>query len=265
MANNSIAIILSILSTSFSAVSILYLLLFLHDIPVLDLTSINSKPSYWKDASLFHSHPLFNNVLLIVVFGLQHSLFARRNVRAVVVKYFFSSDINNDVLYPSFYAIGSSLAILMLCILWVPMTATVWSANWSLLWYAIQSLNLISWSLTGISILSIHRFQLCGGEPLIKFLFGNIRVLQKVVQEEKKLVTTGMYGIVRHPTMFFLILGVWTVPVMTAGQLLLSIGFTVYIVFAVRVYEEPQLLQEYKTSYVMYKNSVRYQLIPWIL
>ena len=259
-----VAAFLSFLSTFFSAISILYLLFFIHDLPVLNLTSVNTKLK-WKDVSLLQAHPVLNNIILVALFGLQHSLFARTSVRSFIVRCLFSSDVNNDVLYPSFYALGSSLVILMLCFFWIPITSTVWSVNWSWLWYAVQTLNLSSWLLTGISILSIHRFQLCGAEPLVQYLFGNIRALQKVVQEEKKLVTTGMYGVVRHPTMFFLILGIWTVPVMTIGQSLLSIGFTIYIVFAVKVYEEPQLLKEYKNSYEQYKKQVPCQLIPGIM
>lgn len=254
-------VVLSLLSTSLSTISMAYFLMFLNDLRfVHGLNTVNFKSD---GHVLYRSSVLLNNLLLIGLFAVQHSLFARTRLRSAIERCLPWSE---DRFYPSFYALGSSLAILALCHFWIPMNATVWSVGeWSWLARPIITVDMFFWAMTLISVLSIHRFQLCGGEPLVEFLFGRVQSLHKMVQEDKKLVTTGVYGIVRHPAMFFLILSIWTVPLMSAGQFLLSAGLTIYIVFAVKVFEEPQLVEEYKQDYIKYKCDVPYQLIPGIL
>lgn len=256
-------LLMSSLSTALSAVSMLYLLAFIHDAQVLHgtVTTINHRPSWLADIPLPNS--LLNNIFLVLVFALQHSIFARPMIRRVVVNTLLSS---KDDLYPSFYAIGSSLAVFVLCIFWSPINAHIWSVeHWPRIWYTVSILNWSLWMLTFVSILSIHRFQLCGAEPLVQYLFGRVSFLRGIVKDDKKLVTTGMYGLVRHPTMFFLMLSFWVVPAMSIGHLVLSTCLSVYIVFAVKKFEEPELLQEYGRSYEQYKEKVPSQLIPGIM
>lgn len=259
-------LLISMLSTALSAVSMLYLLAFIHDAHLLHgvATTVNHRPKWVPSFPVLGAiSPPLANLALVLVFALQHSVSARPAVRGVVVKTLLSS---NDYIYPSFYAISSSVSVILLCIFWSPIEGNIWSVQqWPWFYYTVQVVNWCSWGLTLVSILSIHRFQLCGAEPLVEFLFGRITALQGIVKEEKKLVTSGMYGLVRHPTMFFLILSFWIVPVMSIGQSVLALCMTAYIVFAVKVYEEPQLLKEYGKTYEQYKKKVPFQLIPGVM
>ena len=256
-------VLVSFLSTSLSAISMLYFLVFLLDSRIAEkrLTTLNHKPEH---SPALISSALLNNLVLICLFAIQHSLFARSSVKSAIEK---ALGWENSKAYSCFYALGSALVLLALFYFWTPLNnnTAVWTAPFDWASYVMQMVNLTCWWLTMLSVLSIHRFQLCGGEPLVDFLFGRVHTFQKLVQEDKKLITSGLYGIVRHPAMFFLILSIWTTPLMSLGKLLFSVAFTLYIIFAVRMFEEPQLMKEYKTSYTKYKQSVPYQLMPGLL
>jgi protein-S-isoprenylcysteine O-methyltransferase Ste14 len=74
-----------------------------------------------------------------------------------------------------------------------------------------------------------------------------------------------MYGYVRHPVYFFLLCGIWLVPLMTVGHMILAAGLTLYIVVAVNLFEEAKLIEEFGESYRKYQRDVPYQFIPLIL
>ena len=56
-------------------------------------------------------------------------------------------------------------------------------------------------------------------------------------------------------------MGLWAIPTMTAGHLLLAAGFTVYILIGTR-YEERDLAQFLGDQYRAYQQQVP-KLIPW--
>ena len=259
MASFSEALI-SFLSTSLSFLSVVYCLLFVHDLRFFGVTTVLYKPS-WSPSVL--ANPVLNDVLLVCVFGLQHSGLARKRVRSFIERHLLES---KDSLYPSFYALSSAVVLLVNLSCWAPVNGTVWSLQSSWLVYATLAVNVTSWCLVFVSVLSIHWFELCGAEPLLDFLLGKMWFQRTSMQtSERTLVTNGLYGIVRHPTMFFIILGFWAFPVMTLGRLIFCIGMTMYIAFAVRVFEEPDLIKMYGSCYLKYKKKVPYQLIPGIM
>lgn len=84
------------------------------------------------------------------------------------------------------------------------------------------------------------------------------------VQENQKVVDTGLYGIVRHPmysvtTLLFLaiplVLGSW-------------IGFIIFLVYPMilvkRIRNEEKVLEEGLPGYKEYKEKVRYRMVPFI-
>jgi protein-S-isoprenylcysteine O-methyltransferase Ste14 len=63
-----------------------------------------------------------------------------------------------------------------------------------------------------------------------------------------------MYKYVRHPIQTGVLIGVWVTPLMTKTQIILSLGFTVYI-FVGLWFEERDLIKEHGESYLAYKKE----------
>ena len=84
------------------------------------------------------------------------------------------------------------------------------------------------------------------------------------VEADQKLISTGLYGLVRHP--------MYTANVITMVGIPLALGsywglvFVVpgLIVLASRIRDEEKLLQEELDGYREYKRKVRYRLVPYM-
>jgi len=84
------------------------------------------------------------------------------------------------------------------------------------------------------------------------------------VQENQKVIDTGLYGIVRHPMYSSTILLFLSIP-LVLGSLFSFLIFLLYpIIMAKRIKNEEQVLEEGLAEYSEYKNKVKYKVIPFI-
>ena len=84
------------------------------------------------------------------------------------------------------------------------------------------------------------------------------------VQENQKVVDTGLYGIVRHPMYSVTLLLFLTMPLMLGSIISFLIFLTYPIIIAFRIKNEEQVLEKELSGYKEYKKKVRYKLIPFI-
>ena len=84
------------------------------------------------------------------------------------------------------------------------------------------------------------------------------------VQEDQKVIDTGLYGIVRHPMYFATVLLFLSIPVVLGSW----IGFLIFLVYPFllvkRIKNEEQVLEDGLAGYKEYKQKVRYRMIPFI-
>ncbi len=84
------------------------------------------------------------------------------------------------------------------------------------------------------------------------------------VQEEQKVIDTGLYGVVRHPMYFSTVLLFLSIPVVLGSW----IGFAIFCIFPFllvkRIKNEEIILEEGLAGYKEYKERVRYRMIPFI-
>lgn len=84
------------------------------------------------------------------------------------------------------------------------------------------------------------------------------------VQENQKVIDTGLYGIVRHPMYAATILLFLTMPLIL-GSAQPFIIFLVYpIIISKRIKNEEKILEKELLGYTEYKNKVKYKVIPFI-
>lgn len=84
------------------------------------------------------------------------------------------------------------------------------------------------------------------------------------VVEGQKVISTGLYGIVRHPMYFATILLFMAMPLIL-GSVISFVVFLAYpIIIAVRIKNEEQVLSRELEGYEEYKQKVKYRMIPFI-
>lgn len=84
------------------------------------------------------------------------------------------------------------------------------------------------------------------------------------VQENQKVIDTGLYGIVRHPMYSVTLLLFLSMPIVL-GSVYSFLIFMVYpFIIAKRIKGEEELLEKELSGYHEYKQKVKYRLIPFI-
>ena len=84
------------------------------------------------------------------------------------------------------------------------------------------------------------------------------------VQENQKVIDTGLYGIVRHPMYSSTLLLFLSMP-LVLGSVFSFVIFLAYpCIIVKRIKDEEEFLEEELEGYRAYKQKVRYRLIPFV-
>ena len=84
------------------------------------------------------------------------------------------------------------------------------------------------------------------------------------VEENQKVVDTGLYGIVRHPMYSITLFLILSMPLIL-GSLYSFMVFLIYpFVIIKRIKNEEKVLEKELNGYIEYKKKVKYRLIPFI-
>lgn len=244
----------------FSGLSLAYLAVFILDDQFLlfmapkdvvrRLLHINYRPD-WNTVSLplLSLAPSLNNTVLVSLFGLQHSIMLRGPIKKLL------SLVLSESTQKSVYIFASGLCLCVIYFCWIPMMEVVWDVSNPLARLVIYGLMLFSACGVGFSLLNLHPEQL-------------FSIAKKESRSPVgKLVTSGLYGLVRHPIYSFSLLLLWATPHLSVGHLLLATVFSVYVVCAVAMFEEPDLVREFGSDYAEYMKTTP-RFVPglaWLL
>lgn len=84
------------------------------------------------------------------------------------------------------------------------------------------------------------------------------------VQEDQKVIDTGLYGVVRHPMYFATTLLFLSIPLVLGSW----IGFVIFLIYPFllvkRIRNEEEVLTNGLKGYDAYKKKVRYRMLPFI-
>ena len=84
------------------------------------------------------------------------------------------------------------------------------------------------------------------------------------IQENQKVVDTGLYGIVRHPMYMCTLLMFLAMPVVLGSVISLLIMLLYIPIIAKRIGNEEKVLEEGLEGYRDYKKRIKYRVIPFI-
>ena len=126
-----------------------------------------------------------------------------------------------------------------------------------------------------------YRFKWLVISPIVSYIFAGIFLLGYVfwaivlkqntylsrsikVEEGQKVVSNGLYKVVRHPMYTATIIVFLSMPLIL-GSLISFFIFLLYpILIIIRIIGEEKLLEKELEGYIEYKNKVKYRLIPFV-
>lgn len=122
------------------------------------------------------------------------------------------------------------------------------------------------WSRVPLWLVAVASFLFLIGYAMYAEVMRENAYLSRVVevQEGQKVISTGLYGIVRHPMYLATLLMFLPLPLIL-GSFWGLIPFALYpVVTVIRILNEEKVLTEGLDGYAEYKNKVKYRLIPFV-
>ncbi|MGN6500493.1 MAG: methanethiol S-methyltransferase [Tsuneonella sp.] len=189
------------------------------------------------------------DVLLIALFGLQHSLMARPTAKRAMARFV------HPAIERALYVLATTAVLAVLYLFWRPIPTVIWSSTegWltTLLWVLFGA----GWVMVFVSTWLLNHFELFG----LQQVWLDYRGAQPSPPQFREPL---FYRYVRHPLYAGFLLAFWAIPKMTAGHLLFAAGMTAYILAAIR-YEERDLTAILGDQYADYRTRVG-MLVPGV-
>uniref|UniRef100_A0A7C2K3P1 methanethiol S-methyltransferase n=1 Tax=Schlesneria paludicola TaxID=360056 RepID=A0A7C2K3P1_9PLAN len=187
------------------------------------------------------------NLLLVLTFGLQHSLMARPAFKRWLAR-FVPMPMERGV-----YMLATNLALALLFWQWRPMGAPVWDVTAPAARMAVWSLFACGWLTVLATTFLINHFDLFGLRQAWLYFRGRD-------YSHLAFATPGPYQIVRHPLYVGWLVAFWATPTMGLAHFLFALGMTAYILTAIP-FEERNLVNLHGEPYEAYRRRVP-MLIP---
>jgi methanethiol S-methyltransferase len=192
--------------------------------------------------------PATINVALFTAFALHHSLFARTRLKTWLRR------AADPRLERSIYVWISSLLFLAVCWLWRPVPGELYRLDGAWWWLAIAV------QMTGMLLTHL------GSRALDALHLAGIRQVETPAADHappQALVTSGVYGLVRHPFYLGWALIVFGAPHMTLTRFTFAVISTLYLMVAIP-WEERSLRESFGPTYAEYQRRVRWRMLPFV-
>lgn len=190
------------------------------------------------------------DLLLIALFGIQHSVMARPAFKKKWTK------IIPKPIERSTYVLFASLALIILFYFWQPLNFVIWDLQGTAAGYIFLFLSVGGWLLLLASTFMINHFELFGLWQVYRYAAG------KDIPPMISFKMPGFYQYVRHPIYFSFLVAFWFAPLMTAGHFVFATGMTTYIFIGI-YHEEKDLIKAFGEQYLNYRKMVP-RIIPFI-
>jgi methanethiol S-methyltransferase len=193
--------------------------------------------------------PTAINVALFTAFALHHSVFARTPLKAWLRR---TADAR---LERSIYVWVSSVLFLAVCWLWRPVPGELYRLDglWWWLGIAVQATGMLLTHLGSRALDALHLAGIRQGEA----------PAAAADAPPQALVTSGVYGLVRHPFYLGWALLVFGAPHMTLTRFTFAVISTLYLMVAIP-WEERSLRDSFGPAYADYQRRVRWRMLPFV-
>ena len=181
--------------------------------------------------------------ILCVMFSLQHSAMVRTSFQGRL------EGMVPNYCHGAVYAIVSGVLLLALMILWQPTDLIVYRVQGPFRWlFRAATLGAMLGFLWGASAL--------GSGSLDAFGIRSIKAaFKRKTLDPPSLALGGPYRWVRHPLYAFVVVLLWSTPVLTGDRLLLNVLWTIWIYIGA-VFEERDLVSTFGDTYRKYQRQV---------
>lgn len=191
---------------------------------------------------------VIKNLGLISIFGLQHSIMARKSFKKSWIK------IIPKPIERSVYVLISGLLCLLIAWQWEPLGGWLWQFAPA----TIANVIFMTIFTSGIVFLLASSFLINHFE-----LFGLQQSYLHLTDKKNgppRFTDFAFYRLTRHPIYLGLFLTLWSTPEMSMTRFMLALCITMYIYVGI-YFEEKDLVSEYGEQYRMYRQQVP-KLIP---
>jgi methanethiol S-methyltransferase len=193
---------------------------------------------------------LIIDLLLVALFGLQHSGMARKRFKS------WSSRWVAPALQRAVYVWFAVAALFCVVHFYQPLPVTLWSVDKPALRGLIWLLFACGWAISAAAYWSVGILYLLGVAQAWAWYRGRPQPAQPFVDGYA-------YRYVRNPQQLGLMIAFWSTPDMTLGRLVFATAMSACIVVGMR-YEKRDLVALYGNAYENYAKNVP-AVIPWRL
>ena len=205
---------------------------------IADLAPVGLSPLHTDSAGL----AVLVDLVLIVLFGLQHSIMARGSFKQGLQR------LLPEAVERSTYVLMSGIVTAIAIYFWQPVAGQIWQVENTLLRAVLWTGFAAGWGYLFLATFVTNHFELMGLRQVYLYF---------TKQPYNKLPFTSkfMYRYSRHPMMLGLLLGIWAIPQMSVTQFIMSSLLTVYIAIGITL-EERDLVKTFGETYRQYKNRI---------
>lgn len=185
--------------------------------------------------------PLLINLLLLALFGIQHSVMARPGFKSILTK------LLPKHLERSTYVLATAAVIAVTIYYWQPMTTSLWQIDNTLARQLITIIYFLGWTITLMATFMLNHFHLFGLQQSFR--------PDEPDAGSKVFKTPMFYRLVRHPIQTGVVIGMLATPDMTVGRAVLAVGMIAYVAIGL-YFEERDLMAEFGDTYGDYRKRV---------
>jgi len=182
------------------------------------------------------------DVGLLALFGVSHSIMARRPFKEAIVR------VIPAAAERSTYTLVASATLALICWQWRALPSAIWNIE-------ERSVGAVVWAVSGAGmLLAVYstfltdHFDLFGVRQV--WLHARGRPYAPVPFKER-----GLYRRTRHPMMLGMLVWFWSTPTMSVGHLVFAVGMSAYIFVGVAL-EERDLARNLGDAYEQYRARV---------
>ena len=214
--------------------SLVYLILFVNDLFLP--RGVSAEPA--ADVTT----ALFINFVLVLLWGVQHSVMARRSFKEMWTR------IIPKYAERATYCLASSVALAAVCFYWVAVPGVVWDIGAEPVRWALAGAGALGWVLLLAATFEIDHFELFGVKQAWAALNGR-------TVSEHAFQARYIYAWIRHPIQTGFLLGMWLTPTMSTSRFIFASAMTLYILVGL-YFEEKDLVRQFGDRYRRYMRDV---------